>query len=123
MEKGKKAAVEVKGFFPFSQNPLGAGGFPFGPGFGVPQTGPAAGGGFMSFFNRIGGIDGMISMMGKMQKMMNMMKQFGPLLQMFNSFPAPQAATRSFETHRFDRKLVPSRSQTRVIRKSRKRKR
>ncbi|MBP1156722.1 MULTISPECIES: hypothetical protein [unclassified Paenibacillus] len=80
--------AEVKGLF----SPFGGGGA-----FGTPGGAEGAGaadaaralgseGGFLSMFNRVGGLDGILSTMGKMQKLFTIMRQMGPIFKLMGSF-------------------------------------
>ncbi|WP_127608865.1 MULTISPECIES: hypothetical protein [Paenibacillus] len=63
---------------------------PFAGGAATGGLGAAAGGesgfGFMSLFNRVGGLDGIISTMGKVQKVITIMKQIGPVFKLIGGF-------------------------------------
>lgn len=79
--------ANVKGLF----SPFGGGGgssIPGGAGgIGAADAARAAGsdGGFLSMFNRIGGLDGILSTMGKVQKLFVIMKQMSPIFKLMGS--------------------------------------
>ncbi|NTZ17034.1 hypothetical protein EXW96_05490 [Paenibacillus sp. JMULE4] len=80
--------ANVKGLF----SPFGGGGATSIPdGAGGTGAGDAAravgsGGGFLSMYDRIGGLDGIVSTMGKFQKLFTIMKQMGPIFKLMGSF-------------------------------------
>ncbi|WP_235941673.1 hypothetical protein [Paenibacillus puerhi] len=79
-------------------------------------VGASGGGDFMTLFNRMGGLDGILSTMGKVQKMVTIFRQFGPIFKLFGGGfglggLAKTASLKRHSTHKGTRRSVhPERS-------------